>query len=169
MSHAPLRAFIESANLDWREIYFNPDTGTSLSYDFPLMPADFIEFAKADVALGSTRGLVNALSNAKRAVDCQADIFTLAIGFDPDKLKKQLGALAFTGSGRIQTQQDVPLKFRLLQDLGVATPAIVARMRKLRNALEHDYRKPRRNEVSDAIDIAELFVQACEGRMRSMT
>src|SRR5262249_19828386 len=60
-----------------------------------------------------------------------------------------------------------PLKFRFLQALGVATPQIVARMRRLRNLLEHEYAKPRKAEVSDAIGVAELFVQACNGKMRS--
>jgi hypothetical protein len=167
MSRLSLRSFIESAKLDWSELYFSPDTGTAFSYEFPIMPDEFIAFAKADLQLGNARGLVNALSNAKRAIDCQADVFILATGLNPQELGRQLGQTGITllADGR---RTDGPLKFRLLQTLGVATPAIVARMRKLRNALEHDYRKPRRNEVNDAIDVAELFVQACAGKMRSV-
>ncbi len=134
------------------------------------MPEEFITFAKADLRSGTAHGLVNGLSNAKRAIDCQADIFILAMGLSPHEreLTKQLGPAGVALLAALQAGAKGPLKFQLLQTLGVATPAIVARMRKLRNALEHEYRKPRRNDVNDAIDVAELFVQACAGKMRSV-
>jgi hypothetical protein len=168
MSRLPLRFFIEAAKLDWSEMYFETDTGTALSHDFPLGPGDFLAFARADFALENAHDFVNALSNAKRAVDCQTDIFISANGLDPQNLSKQLGKSSMAGSSQDLQRQGITLKFRLLAELGVATPSIVARMRKLRNDLEHDYRRPRRNEVSDAIDVAELFVQACGGKMKSV-
>jgi hypothetical protein len=164
-----VKQFIEAAKLDWSDFYFDPDGGSSYSCPFQVTPEDFITFAKADFFNADAKGLVNALSNAKRAVDCQADSFLVAIGLNPERLDKQLSkdGIRFLNSGHSPTE--APLKFRLLQALGFATPAIIARMRRLRNLLEHEYKKPRKKDVSDAIDVAELFVHACRGKMKSPT
>ncbi len=157
---------IERAPLDWKSVAINPDNGP-WNYDnyYANTPQDYLTFAKADIFEAGLRGLINGLSNAKRAIDCQADSFICALGLQPDNLNKQLAAVGLTELR--QTQQGLPLKFRLLSELGIAAPTIVSRMRKLRNALEHEYKRPRRRDVCDAIDVAELFIQACEGRLRS--
>jgi hypothetical protein len=162
-----VKQFIEGAKPDWADLYFDPDSGSGYSCPFAMRPEDFITYAKADFFNADAKGLVNALSNAKRAVDCQVDSFLVAIGLDPENLDKQLGkeGIRFVGNG--QSSGSGPLKFRLLQALGFATPSIISRMRRLRNLLEHEYKKPRRKDVSDAIDVAELFVQACRGKMKS--
>jgi hypothetical protein len=162
-----VKKFIESARLDWSELYFSPDGGSAYFSPFAMSPEVFLTFAKADFFNTDTKGLINALSNAKRAIDCQVDGFLVAIGFDPDKLDKQLGKEGVAHLPANQPGSNGPLKFRLLQALGFATPAIVSRIRRLRNLLEHEYKKPRRKEVSDAIDVAELFVHACRGKMRN--
>jgi hypothetical protein len=148
-------------------MYFEPDGGTAYSCPFEMKPEDFITFAKADFFSTDAKGLVNALSNAKRAIDCQVDGFLVAIGLDPERLEKQIGkdGIKFLNAGHLVTGG--PFKFRLLQALGFASPAIISRMRRLRNLLEHEYKKPRKKDVSDAIDVAELFVHACRGKMRS--
>jgi len=163
-----LKSFIEQANLDFTDIYFTQDTFTSWYSSYSIKPTDFIIFAKADSYTPDTRGLVNALSNAKRAIDCQADSFLECIGLQPDDIDKQLGRDGLASVAFGSTYKQGPLKFRLLEAFGVATPAIVRKMRTLRNLLEHEYRRPNRKEVSDAIGIAELFVQACAGKMKSM-
>jgi hypothetical protein len=164
-----LKEFIEAARIDWEDASVEPDSGP-LDYDCPfnLTPEDFVTFAKADVFNKDTRGLINGLSNAKRAIDCQTDLFITCLGLNPEKLPQQLGAVGLAELKRDELEEiDAPLKFRFLAALGVATPAIISRMRKLRNVLEHEYRQPRRRDVSDAIDVAELFIQACRGRFRS--
>jgi hypothetical protein len=162
-----LRAFVEQVKMNWTDVYFTPDSGTAYYCPFAIKPSDFITFAKADFFKADTRGLVNALSNAKRAIDCQADSFIASIGLDPERLDKQLGANGVASLSFGAAAADGPLKFRFLQALGIATPAIIARMRRLRNLLEHEYKKPRKIDVSDAIGVAELFVQACHGKMQS--
>jgi len=164
-----LKTFIENANINWEDASVQPDGGP-LGYDCPfdLTPEEFITFAKADVFNADLRGLVNGLSNAKRAIDCEVDSFIVCLGLDPQNLSKQLGQVGLAelnGNGTIKNE--LPLKFRFLSTLSVATPEIINRKRKLRNVLEHEYRRCRRREVCDAIDIAELFVQACQGRLRS--
>jgi hypothetical protein len=162
-----LKIFIENGKIDWSDAYFKPDTGTAFYSPYSIKPEDFITFAKADFFKADARGLVNALSNAKRAIDCQADSFIAAIGLDPQALDKQLGTKGLASLSLCVPKADGPLKFRFLQSLGVATPSIVGRMRRFRNLLEHEYKKPRKTDVSDAIGVAELFVQACKGKMSS--
>lgn len=163
-----LKSFIEQAKLDFSDLYFTASDGTGLKSDYPIKPTDFITFAKADFYTPDTRGLVNALSNAKRAIDCQADSFLQSIGIDPNSIDKQLARDGMASISFGKSSKEGPLKFRLLEALGIATPSIVRRMRALRNLLEHEYRKPSRRNVSDAIGIAELFVQACSGKMKLM-
>jgi hypothetical protein len=162
-----VKSFVEGANLDWSDLYFEPDGGGSFSCPFQITPTELIDFAKSDFYKADRKGLINALSNAKRAIDCQTDGFLVAIGLDPEDLKKQLGdhGIQFLSPGI--PDRSVPLKFRLLQSLDFAAPSIVSKMRRLRNLLEHEYRMPRRKEVGDAIDVAELFVKACQWKMKS--
>ncbi len=164
-----LKAFIEKTPIDWDKAIVQPDDGPIHSEcPFNLAPQDFITFAKADIFGKDLRGLINGLSNAKRAIDCQADSFISCLGLDPKNLAKQLGTPGLEElKNSPRDVDDSPLKFRLLAALGVATPAIISRMRRLRNILEHEYRKPRRRDVCDAIDVAELFIQACNGHLRS--
>ncbi len=91
-----LKTFFEQANLDFRNLYFTQDTTTSYYSGYPIKPADFITFAKADFYKPDTQGLVNALSNAKRAIDCQADSFIDCIGLRADGIDKQLGREGLT-------------------------------------------------------------------------
>lgn len=163
-----LKTFIDHAKLDFSNLYFSASDGTGYFHPYTIRPNDFITFAKADFYTPDTRGLVNALSNAKRAIDCQADAFLKSVGLDPDRLDKQLGKDGLVSIAYGKTSKEGPLKFRLLEALGVATPSIVGRMRQLRNLLEHEYKKPSRRSVNDSIGIGELFVQACGGKMKSM-
>ena len=45
----------------------------SFDCDFNISPDEFINYAKKDIVLADKHGLVNAMSNAKRAIECQAD------------------------------------------------------------------------------------------------
>src|SRR5579859_7489665 len=109
-----LKSFIEKGKLDWTNLSFATDGGTGYPSRFEIRPDDFITFAKADFFKADTRGLVNALSNAKRAIDCQTDAFLIANGLDPDKLDKQIGAHGVTSLCFGNPQNEGPLKFRLL-------------------------------------------------------
>lgn len=110
---------------------------------------------------------MNALSNAKRAIDCQTDSHICAIKLSPNELQKQLGKVAIASLAAFTRDQKRPLTFRVLESLGVVTPGIVDRVREIRHLLEHEYKKPTRMQVRDAIDIASLYVSALEGSMNS--
>jgi Domain of unknown function (DUF4926) len=50
----------------------------------------------------------------------------------------------------------------LLTEIGVVAPRIVTKVIRARNYLEHQYRKPEKGQVEDAVDVATLFVAALE-------
>ncbi len=162
-----LRQLLQSAAVDWTRVSIVRDCGSFLTIDYKLSPRFFISAAREDLKERDTRSLVNAISNAKRAIDCQSDGFLRALGFDPARLDKQLSKSCRDSLRAFTTNQDHPLKFKLLESLGIVTPAIVSRVRKLRHLLEHKYQAPRLAAVRDAIDVAELYVGAVQGAMNS--
>lgn len=50
-------------------------------------------------------------------------------------------------------------KKKLLEELGIITPRILEKLNRQRNILEHEYTKPSLEEVSDFLDITELFIE----------
>jgi hypothetical protein len=75
-------------NLDWKKLTIEIADGETLNFQYSLTPKFFLNSAHDDLKEGSARGLVNALTNAKRAIDCQTDSFLSAIGFSPKGLDK---------------------------------------------------------------------------------
>lgn len=58
----------------------------SIETEFELTSQDFLKFSESDLISESVHKYINALSNAKRALDCQLD--TLLIGFGYYKITK---------------------------------------------------------------------------------
>jgi len=108
--------------------------------------SQFISFAKQDLKENSERGRANALSNAKRAIDCRVD--------------ELLGLLNFKGFSA-RERWKVPYKMDVLRSFGVLTPGILKRLIvSPRNVLEHKYISPKEQEAQNAVDLTELFVEA---------
>ncbi|MEF2965891.1 hypothetical protein V3851_08625 [Paenibacillus sp. M1] len=59
----------------------------------------------------------------------------------------------------------VPLKLQFLQSLNIAPHFIISKIRKLRNNLEHEYSLPTFDEVKEAIEVADLFINATENKV----
>lgn len=152
---------------DWKNLILMKESGSILEFTYPLAPKSFLKIAKEDFRDRSERGLVNALSNAKRAIDCQTDTFLSAIGFSPKDIQKQLGNAVIAGLKQFVSNPGQPLKFQVLESLGIVTPAIVSRVRRIRNLLEHQYKMAAAAAVRDAIDVASLYLSACEGSMNT--
>ncbi len=169
MSANKLSHLFEISNLDWRNLVFTPDTGTKLTHRFPLMPSDFLRFGTEDIASKSLRGYVNAISNAKRAMDCQIERMTSALGFAPTQLRVQLGkSLVRMIEGRAAPTH-LPFVYRFLESLGAFTPSLVDRVRLLRHDVEHRFQRPTRRKATEAVEIATLFVRATEGIATDIT
>ncbi len=129
---------LSSLNLDLARLDIERDSGSILNYDFEINSDKFLKIAEIDLANSNTHGLVNALSNAKRAIDCQTDKVLACFG--------------------LLSRRNFPQKMDLLRSMGIVAPRIVTKVVKARNYLEHEYIVPEQEQVEDAIDIANLFV-----------
>lgn len=108
--------------------------------------SQFIAFAEQDLKDNSERGRANALSNAKRAIDCRVD--------------ELLALLNFKGFSA-RERWNVHYKMQVLRSFGVRTPDILKRLIvSPRNVLEHKYVSPKEQEAQNAVDLAGLFVEA---------
>ncbi len=125
-------------DLDLGRIKVEPDTFFDLYYEFGISANEFIKYAESDLQQGTVHGLVNALSNAKRAIDCQIDTVLGCFG--------------------LLSRCNYPKKIEILRKLDIVTPRIVNKVVKARNYLEHEFKQPDLEFVEDAVDIANLFI-----------
>lgn len=131
------------------------DTGTSsfmimsddLKTDFDILPQDFIHYAQVDLASDNNHNIINALSNSKRAIDCQLDILLLSFGYYN---KSQRDNWSF------------PKKIDLIIELGLIAPRVLKKINKKRNSLEHQFVKPEKESVEDFLDITMLFIASTD-------
>lgn len=116
---------------------------------FEISAKEFLTFAKSDFKDNDEKGLINALSNAKRAISNRMD----------EMIK--LSCLQKIGS---KNRWNIPTKMDKLSAIGIFVPNLLQRkITSMRNLLEHDYIKPKDSqEVEDVIDIAELFLASTE-------
>jgi len=106
-------------------------------------PIEYLNFARRDIVDGDTRALVNALTNIKRAIDCQLDVLLEMYGLLKLSMKKKWG---------------FPEKIEVIRKTGVVAPNILKLINSRRIQLEHYHKKPIKDEVTEFLDIAELFI-----------
>lgn len=132
-------------------------TGTILNYarewndkpqiKFDITPIDFLGYAESDLSTKSSGGLVNALSNIKRAIDSQIEIIIFEHGLK-NKVKKK--------------RWKFPDKIKFLREKHILAPRVIEKINKTRNQLEHEFRKPDFESVEDSFGIAILFIGYCK-------
>lgn len=112
---------------------------------FEISSTEYLEFAELDIKNTSKHGLVNALSNTKRALDCRVEsvLFTF-------------GLLKIAN----KNNWSVPKKLVEISSLGVLAPRVLHKLNKARNLIEHEFKYPAVNEVEDFIDIVSLFLES---------
>lgn len=146
-----LKDLLKTVKLDWNNIYIDRDHTDRLEdvKCFDINPEDFLEFSKKDIESKDIRGNVNALSNSKRAIDCQIAKILFCFGINKDKWDLP----------------NFPPKRELLEELGIVSPNIIRRIVAKRNYLEHEYKNPDETSVLDAIDVASLFIEASNKKL----
>lgn len=81
-----LRTLLQLTDNDINGIQFESDSGENVFIyrpdSFDLIPEGFLYFAKKDVQQNDERGIVNSISNSKRAIDCQFDRICHSIGIE---------------------------------------------------------------------------------------
>ena len=104
-------------------------------------PVEFLTLAEDDFERGGLAALVNATTNAKRAIVCQLDQLLISFGYP-------------------SLRWNVPKKIERLRVLGLLAPSLLRKVVDMRNILEHEYATPELKNVEEALDIASLFVMS---------
>jgi hypothetical protein len=132
-----LRDFLTHA-ARWTKPTLDPKSFGAFKYSTPVTPIQYLNFAEKDLRLGGPRGLVNALTNSKRAIDCLIYNLLSSLG--------------------MPEPYSFPARLEALHALGLLAPRIVRKIVQLRNVLEHEYYLPKVAEVEDAYDVTALFI-----------
>ena len=111
---------------------------------------EYLEYAKEDLDSDTSRGIINAMSNAKRALHLAIDSTLNAYGL----LERSRRA-------------SFPQKLKLLDAAGLFSLSILNTLNIERNAMEHEYRSPTRVRVGEVVDVTRLLLLATE-RMRQI-
>ena len=119
-----------------------------LNRPFVLRPDDYIRFAEKDLESDVTHRYINALSNTKRALDCQIECILYTIGIR-------------------NRRWDSPKELSVLQSIGLMSPIILNKINRMRNLLEHEFETPIPAKVTDALDTVILFVAYTNAKMEN--
>lgn len=162
----------KKVDIDWTNIEISlgvPPVAhlENYSFGFEISPRDFLSFAQQNLKMNDKKGLISALSNAKRAIDCQIDLVILFYGFNYSKFEKancysQIKSLINEYEIENQKFSGVPFKLKFITSFGIAPSFLVSKIRELRNKLEHEYKMPSKAEVREAVEVAELFINSTE-------
>lgn len=130
---------------DFSNAYYDGGEDTPLELADHPTPKTYLQFAIADLEEPATeRSWVNSLSNAKRALHFQIEIISRALGFE----------LAHGN------RAPFPERLEFCTNCGVVGPRILRKLNRLRNAIEHDYYIPAKDEAEDFVDVVQLFLAA---------
>lgn len=147
---------------NWKSTYAATGGDAWLNHEFEIEPYEFLLFAEKDYSNEGLQGLVNSVTNAKRAIDCQVDKIITCFGYDPsislpsnaqqyiDNYQNKVGSI------------DATQKLKLLQSLDIVPSSLVTSMREVRNKLEHHYKAPEKNDALHIIDLAKLFIRSSD-------
>jgi hypothetical protein len=114
---------------------------------YEIKPRELLESAECDFRLDYDHHLLNALSNAKRAITCQIDNLICMMALTDRSLKEGW---------------NFPRKIEILNRTEIISPPILSKVNRRRNLLEHEYRRPTTEEVEDAIGVAQLFISSTD-------
>jgi len=152
----------KAVGIDWTRTFIFWDTGALLNYDFNISPDDFLRFAIQDFQNKDNHGIINAITNAKRSIDCQVDKFLACIGYEPNADLPQ-NVKAYIKQYRV----DIPQRLKLVGALGVAPSNLISKIRGVRHLVEHEYKLPTETQVAEAIELATLFIGAVDNVLNS--
>ncbi len=117
--------------------------------------------------MGSKRGKINALTNTKRAIDCQTDKIFSSLGLNPNGFP--LVIEEFIGNSKNSSaKKDIPIRLQFIQSMGFAPVIIISQVRLIRNKLEHYCKEPSNDDVYSAIELAELFILSTDNKLKSL-
>ncbi len=74
----------DAIKLDYTNLSIGTYDNINFSHKFPIMPVDYLKYAQNDMSDSNERGLINALSNSKRSIDCQIEVVLRSLNIDPE-------------------------------------------------------------------------------------
>lgn len=132
---------IQKLNKD--SLYVGSCSYEDVEVEFDVTPHEYLDFMEDDLKNSDRRNLINALSNAKRALDSQIESLLYGYCLKAYTDKQKMG---------------IPSKIELLNKLGIIAPRILRKINKVRNTMEHDFYCPNLDEVQDFADVILLFI-----------
>ena len=129
------------------DLFFEPEgaTGPQL-HNLEVDPYDFVLQAEHDLLDVGPAARVNALSNAKRAID--------------STVEQALRTFGWPGG-----RESRVVRLNYLASLGLVAPRIIRRVIDARNDAEHEFRQPTTEQAEEAVDIATLFVASVKASL----
>jgi hypothetical protein len=134
---------------DFESFYCGSICPREISFPDGVKPRSYLQFAIDDFGSDSQRELINSASNAKKALHLQVESISDTLGFKAGKREK------------------FPQRLEFCNACGVVGSRILIKLNHLRNAIEHDYIVPTKEQAEDFIDVVELFLAATNGLLRA--
>jgi hypothetical protein len=155
----------QRVKIDWTDFLIEcDDCQNDSGIEFELMPEDYLEFAKNNIKSHDIQNGIEGISNAKRAIECQVDLLIKSIGYDFkifDKRRSYPEVKKFINQYYSEEQYDgLTDRLKLLNILGLAPTMVISHVREMRNLIEHEYKIPSFNDVKNAVEIADLFINS---------
>lgn len=152
-----IKELFDIAELDYKNLSIGLTDNINFINFFDLTPDNYLYFAKTDLKQKDDRGLINALSNAKRAIDCLIENTLKNFNINLKKVPK--AALSFCEDVLDEDNKSIsPFSLRLFCALGLSPNLLVSEVRSLRNKIEHEFNIPEKQDVIRAYEVAELLV-----------
>lgn len=104
-------------------------------------PFEYLEYAKLDIQQGNTKGAINGLGNAKRAIHLTIKNILFTWGL----------LTAFR-------KASFPQKLKIFEELNAFLIKTIEALNRKRNIVEHEFESIGISEVEELIDIAEMFL-----------
>lgn len=156
---------LKKIKFNFAKLFVSEDSGSGTYFEFEITPYDFLKFAKKDILNNDKRARINAITNAKRAIDCQTDTILSILNLE---FSKPLPAAATSFIELVNHKENANEKstFKLIAALGLAPINLISKVRKLRHKLEHYYESPSQDEAREAIELAEFYLNATDNKIK---
>jgi len=157
--------------VDYTRLYIADDPCGCQDYlsRYELCAEDYLKFAKCDFKSGTDdRSRINAVTNAKRAIDCHCQIdnilFSLRYNFkkEPLDIIRRMTAMYCDAESK-KVLKSAP-KLALISAIDLSPMMLISEARKLRHSVEHTYVAPKPKDAKRAIEVAELFIGTTHDR-----
>ncbi|MGI9650930.1 hypothetical protein [Chryseobacterium sp. RLHN22] len=118
-----LLQFIKDVKLDFTQTFFSELSGSELMYtNYEITPKDFLRFAKQDFLENDTRGIINSLTNSKRAIDCQVEEVLTTLSLNTGQENKYIKDFI----NKINKDSDIQYNLKIIHSLNLAPTLLIS-------------------------------------------